>query len=140
MKTSSTSCLISTATTAMAPPSPSDPTSPMKISAGCALYQRKPRLAPVIEPQKIVSSCVCAIARQLEILGELHVAARVGQDRQRAGGDHHQADREAVQTVRQIHRVGHEDHHQRHEDAERRDAEHIGPRVASSAIRSAATG
>ena len=61
MNTSSTSCLISTATTAIAPPSPSDPTSPMKISAGWALYQRKPRLAPVIEPQKMVSSEVCGL-------------------------------------------------------------------------------
>ena len=43
---------------AIAAPSESAPTSPMKISAGCALYQRKPRLAPVIEPQKIVSSLV----------------------------------------------------------------------------------
>ena len=29
--------------------------------AGCALYQRKPRLAPTIEPQKIVSSPACRI-------------------------------------------------------------------------------
>ena len=28
----------------------------MKTSAGCALYQRNPRLAPTIEPQKIVTS------------------------------------------------------------------------------------
>src|ERR1039458_8338995 len=61
MNTSSTSCLTSTATTAMAPPSPSAPTSPMKISAGCALYQRNPTLAPVIDPQKTVSSEVCGL-------------------------------------------------------------------------------
>ena len=39
-----------------APPSASEPTSPMKISAGYELYQRKPRLAPTSAPQKIVSS------------------------------------------------------------------------------------
>ena len=33
----------------------------MKISAGCALYHRKPMLAPVIEPQKTVSSEVCGL-------------------------------------------------------------------------------
>src|SRR5690349_7441892 len=59
MNSSSTSCLISTATSAIAPPNPSDPTSPMKISAGCALYQRNPSAAPVIDPQKVVSSDVC---------------------------------------------------------------------------------
>ena len=47
---------MTTATVAIAPPSASDPTSPMKISAGCALYQRKPMLAPTIAPQKIVTS------------------------------------------------------------------------------------
>src|ERR1035437_9487527 len=61
MNTSSTSCLMSTATTAMAAPSPSAPTSPMKISAGCALYQRKPTMAPVIDPQNTVSSDVCGL-------------------------------------------------------------------------------
>src|SRR6185295_20155159 len=38
------------------PPSANDPTSPIKMSAGCALYQRKPRDAPVIAPQKMVNS------------------------------------------------------------------------------------
>ena len=44
------------ATVPRAPPRPSDPTSPMKISAGYELYQRNPRLAPTSAPQKIVSS------------------------------------------------------------------------------------
>src|SRR5271157_3253671 len=61
MNSSRISCLINTATTAIAPPSPSAPTSPMKISAGCALYQRNPKLAPVIDPQKMVSSEVCGL-------------------------------------------------------------------------------
>src|SRR5262249_44697775 len=44
------------ATMPSAAPSASDPTSPMKISAGYELYQRNPSDAPTSEPQKIVSS------------------------------------------------------------------------------------
>ena len=33
-----------------------EPVSPIKIFAGGALYQRKPRQEPTIEPQKIESS------------------------------------------------------------------------------------
>ena len=50
--TSSISCLIITATAPSAPPSGSDPTSPMKTSAGWELNQRKPSEAPTIAPQK----------------------------------------------------------------------------------------
>ncbi len=61
MKNSRISCLMITATVPMAPPKASEPTSPMKTSAGWALYQRKPRLAPVIAPQKTVSSATWGI-------------------------------------------------------------------------------
>src|SRR5208282_5557099 len=44
--TSSTSCLMITATVPSVPPSASEPTSPMNTSAGCALYQRNPSDAP----------------------------------------------------------------------------------------------
>ena len=54
--TSSSSCLIRMATVPSAAPSASDPTSPMKISAGYELYQRKPSDAPTSEPQNTVSS------------------------------------------------------------------------------------
>ena len=50
-----------TATVPIAPPSASDPTSPMNTSAGCALYQRKPMLAPTIDPQKMVTSLTSGI-------------------------------------------------------------------------------
>src|SRR5581483_3874995 len=53
---SSSSCLMRMATVPSAPPSASDPTSPMKMSAGYELYQRKPRLAPTSAPQKTVNS------------------------------------------------------------------------------------
>ncbi len=42
MTISSTSVLVITASAAIAPPSPSDPVSPMKIDAGNELNQRKP--------------------------------------------------------------------------------------------------
>ena len=105
----------------MAPPSASDPTSPMKISAGCALYQRKPRLAPVIEPQKMVSSEVRGLRASCRYSASCGVAAGVGQHRQRARGDHHQADGQAVQAVGQVDGVRRDHHHQRHEQEERRE-------------------
>src|SRR5579864_5007345 len=61
MKGSSSSCLMITATVPMAPPSASDPTSPMNTSAGCALYQRNPIDDPTIAPQKIVNSATWGI-------------------------------------------------------------------------------
>ena len=50
------SCLTITATAAKEPPKDKDPVSPMKIFAGGALYQRKPRQDPTIAPQKIAVS------------------------------------------------------------------------------------
>ena len=44
------------ATVPSAAPSASDPTSPMKISAGYELYQRNPSDAPTSEPQNTVNS------------------------------------------------------------------------------------
>ena len=79
------------------------------------------------------------VARELQILGKLRVAAGVGEDREGAGGDHHEADGEAVQAVGEVDGVGREDHHQRHEDAEGRDAEHVGPRIGHQRAASAAT-
>src|ERR1700726_928041 len=61
IKSSRISCLMITATTPIAPPSASDPTSPMNISAGCALYQRNPNDAPTSEPQKITRSPAAGI-------------------------------------------------------------------------------
>src|SRR6266852_3443610 len=57
--TSSSSCLIRIATVPSAAPSASDPTSPMKISAGYELYQRNPSDAPTSDPQNTVSSAAC---------------------------------------------------------------------------------
>ena len=50
------SCLTIIATAAKEPPNDKDPVSPIKIFAGGALYQRKPRQDPTIAPQKIAVS------------------------------------------------------------------------------------
>ena len=50
------SCLTIIAIAANDPPRESEPVSPIKIFAGGALYQRNPKHAPTIEPQKIESS------------------------------------------------------------------------------------
>ena len=59
------SCLTIIAIAAREPPKDSEPVSPMKILAGGALYQRKPKQEPTTDPQKIDSSptsgiyCIC---------------------------------------------------------------------------------
>ena len=50
------SCFTIIATAANDPPNDSDPVSPIKIFAGGALYQRNPKHAPTIDPQKIDNS------------------------------------------------------------------------------------
>ncbi len=47
---SSSSVFVITASPAIAPPSPSEPVSPMKIVAGKALNHRKPTQAPTRQP------------------------------------------------------------------------------------------
>ena len=50
------SCLTIIAIAAKDPPNEREPVSPIKILAGGALYQRKPKHAPTTEPQNIESS------------------------------------------------------------------------------------
>ena len=56
MKTSSTSVSVMIASPAIAPPSAIDPVSPMNTSAGCALNQRKPIVAPIMAAPMIARS------------------------------------------------------------------------------------
>ena len=58
---STISCLTIIAIAANEPPKESEPVSPIKIFAGGALYQRKPRQDPTIEPQNIDNSPVSGI-------------------------------------------------------------------------------
>ena len=137
MKSSSSSCLISTATVPMAPPSASEPTSPMKISAGWALYQRKPRLAPVMDAAEDGQLADLRHAREFQIVGEDDVAAGVGEHGERAGGDDHAADGEPVQPVGEVDGVRWSHHHQRHEDAERQERQRRRSRDVQQSARSA---
>src|ERR1700728_2337606 len=57
---STISCLVATATAPSMPPSASEPVSPMKIDAGGALNQRKPKPAPSKAPHTTASSPVPA--------------------------------------------------------------------------------
>ena len=50
------SCFTIIAIAAKEPPKEREPVSPMKIFAGGALYQRKPKHEPTTDPQKIESS------------------------------------------------------------------------------------
>ena len=50
------SCFTIIAIAANDPPKERDPVSPIKIFAGGALYHKKPKQAPTIDPQKIESS------------------------------------------------------------------------------------
>ena len=99
-----------------APPSASEPTSPMKMSAGYELYQRNPRLAPTSAPQKIVSSPISGdTVWQLQVLGEHAMAADVGQRGERGGRDAEHADRQPVEAVGEVDRVGPGDADERRE-------------------------
>ena len=95
------------------PPSDSEPTSPMNISAGCALYQRKPREAPTSAPQKTVSSPTRGNVLNFQIGGPAEVAAHVGQHGQRAGRDHRATNGQAIQSIGQVHGIRRADDHDR---------------------------
>ena len=56
MMASTSSCLVMTLITPMAPPMASDPVSPMNTMAGGALYQRNPNPAPTMAEQNTASS------------------------------------------------------------------------------------
>ena len=71
MNGSSNSCLIMTATVPIAPPSASEPTSPMKTSAGCALYQRNPMAEPDHRAAKNRQLANLRHALQFEVGGEI---------------------------------------------------------------------
>ena len=76
----------------------------MKISAGCALYHRKPIDAPVIAPQKIVNSRRQASGRDRDTANS---AWPLTYDEYRHGArsDDHQPDREPIQPIREIHKI-----------------------------------
>ena len=124
-----------TATVPIAPPSASEPTSPMKISAGCALYQRNPMLAPTMAPQKMVTSPTCGMRLQFKVVGKDGVSADVGEHGQRAGGDHGAANGETVKPIREVHRVAGPDDDENHKSDERQESQRPQMRDAASRLR-----
>jgi hypothetical protein len=58
---STSSCLAMTLIVPSAPPSESEPVSPIKTIAGGALNHKKPRPAPTTAPQNTESSSACGI-------------------------------------------------------------------------------
>ena len=69
------------------------------------------------------------IARQLQIIGELAIAAVYASTVNAPAGDHHQTDRQAVQAVRDIHRVARSHHYQHEEQIERQKRQRISKRI-----------
>src|SRR6202161_4372360 len=129
------SCLVATATAPIMPPSASEPVSPMKIEAGGALNQRKPKPAPStapsprgagiahedrgrrrIEPEKAQAGAEHGAAQHrklpgagdvvnLQIVGEHGAAGEVGDHAEARRRDHHRNDGKAVETVGEVHRI-----------------------------------
>ena len=77
----------------------------MKIAAGGALNQRKPRPAPITAPQTTASSPVPGDEMDLQIVGEDRVAGEIGDDAEAGRRDHHRHDGEAVEAVGEVHRI-----------------------------------
>ena len=67
---STISCLVATATPPSAPPSASEPVSPMKTAAGGALNQRKPRPAPTSAAQEDRQLAGAGDGMQLQVVRE----------------------------------------------------------------------
>ena len=88
----------------------------MKISAGCALYQRNPRRADhrAAENGQLADRGMRCSSRY----SANRVAADVGEHGQRAGGDDRAADGQTVEAVGEVHRVGGADNHQDDKDDE----------------------
>ncbi len=77
MMASAISCLVATATDADQAAERSAPMSPMKIEAGGALNQRRPRPAPITAPQNTASSPAPAHEMDLQIIAEYRVSDKV---------------------------------------------------------------
>ena len=92
---SSTSVFVITASPAIAPPSPSEPVSPMKIVAGKALNHRKPMHPPTRQPASIARS-YSPVMNVIADVGEQH--------------DRRAARREAVEPVGEVDRAGRAGH------------------------------
>ena len=98
-----------------AAPSASDPTSPMKISAGYELYQRNPSDAPTSDAAEHRQLRRLRKAHQQQVVGEHAVAGDVRQRGVRRRGDREDADRQTVEAVGQVDGVRLGDQHEHRE-------------------------
>jgi hypothetical protein len=80
-RASTISCLQPMASAAMQPPSASEPVSPMNILAGCALNQRKPRLAPASAMAMMGNSLARLLMRDAEVVRVTSHCRRCSQTR-----------------------------------------------------------
>ena len=115
---STISCLVATAIAPSAPPSASEPVSPMNTAAGGALYQRNPSPPPISAATKISDLAGPGHEMHAEVVGEVDPPDHVGDHPERARRDHHRHDRQPVEPVGQVHRVGRADDHQHREGQE----------------------
>src|SRR5438477_242796 len=83
---STISCLVVTATAPSAPPSESDPVSPMKTMAGGALYQRNPKPPPINHLERIIDETEQAEAQRNEQNDPDVDLAQIGPQQCRADG------------------------------------------------------
>ena len=105
MMASTISCLVATAIVPIRPPSASEPVSPMKIAAGGALNQRKPRPGADDRAEDHGELAGAGHEMDLQIFGEDRVAGQIGDDAEGGGGDHDRHDGQPVEAVGQVHRV-----------------------------------
>src|SRR3954449_10793092 len=112
---SSTSVLVITAIPATAPPSPSDPVSPMKIDAGNELNHKKPTHAPTRQPATSARSVwrvvkVMAMYASRTIAAQPAASPRGGGAGREGGGERRERDdprpprRQPVEAIGQVDR------------------------------------
>ena len=109
---------MTTATVPMAPPRASEPTSPMKTSAGMSVVPEKADAGAHHGPAKYGDFADHGHALQLEVVGKDGVSADVGQNGERGRGDDGATDGQPIQSIGEIHCVAREDDDQGDEDRE----------------------
>ena len=115
---STISCLTATAIAPSMPPSASEPVSPMKIEAGGALNQRKPRPGAEQRAAEHREFAGAGDVVDLQIVGEHRVAGEIGDHAEARGRDHDGHDGEAVEAVGEVHRIAGADDDEGAEDHE----------------------
>jgi hypothetical protein len=90
----------------------------MKMAAGGALNQRKPRPAPITAPQDDRELAGARHEVDLQIFGEDRVTDEIGDDAERRRRDHDRHDGQTVEAVGEVHRIAAADDDERREGNE----------------------